>query len=103
MPEGDWRVELANKAATVSGFVKMLTTTITFGATAAGAPVLAAMSDLAEQLASEAKWTVRNRRIHPAVVTGPYVTWSSVTQPALMGAWTAAPTPSACWSSFLAI
>ena len=72
IPEGDWRAELAKRIAAVSGFVKMLTTTITFGATAAGAPVLAAMTDLATQLASEARWTVRNRRIHPAVVTGPW-------------------------------
>jgi hypothetical protein len=72
IPEGDWRAELAKRIAAVSGFVKMLTTTIEFGATTAGAPVLAAMTDLATQLASEARWTVRNRRIHPAVVTGPW-------------------------------
>ncbi len=30
------------------------------------------MGDVAEQLASEAKWTVNNKRIHPAVVTGPW-------------------------------
>jgi Tn3 transposase DDE domain len=72
IPDGDWRAELAKRIAAVSGFVKILTTTIEFGATAAGAPVLAAMTDLATQLASEARWTVRNRRIHPAAVTGPW-------------------------------
>lgn len=41
--DGNWRAELAKRIAAVSGFVKMLTTTIEFGATAAGAPVLAAM------------------------------------------------------------
>lgn len=44
VPEGDWRAELATKTATVVGFVKMLTTTITFGATAGGEQVLAAMT-----------------------------------------------------------
>jgi TnpA family transposase len=72
IPDGNWRAELAKRIAAVSGFVKMLTTTIEFGATAAGAPMLAAMTDLGEQLASEARWTVRNRRIHPEVVTGPW-------------------------------
>lgn len=41
--------------ATVTGFVKMLTTTIDFGATIEGAPVLAAMGDLAVALGSELK------------------------------------------------
>jgi hypothetical protein len=72
IPEGNWRAELAKRITAVSGFVKVLTSTITFGATATGAPVLAAMTDLGEQLASEARWTVRNRRVHPAVVTGPW-------------------------------
>ena len=72
IPDGNWRAELTQRIAAVSGFVKLLTSTIEFGATAAGAPVLAAMTDLGQQLASEARWTVRNRRIHPAVVTGPW-------------------------------
>ncbi|MEO3863255.1 Tn3 family transposase [Acrocarpospora sp. B8E8] len=71
-PEGDWRSELAKRIATVSGFVKMLTPTISFGATAEGAPVLAAMTDLAEQLDSSALWRVKNNRIHPGVVPGPW-------------------------------
>lgn len=72
VPEGDWRAELADKTATVVGFAKMLTTTITFGATVEGAAVLAAMTALGEQLASEARWTAKKPRIHPQVVTGPW-------------------------------
>ncbi|MBT2235460.1 hypothetical protein [Nonomuraea sp. NEAU-A123] len=45
----------------------MLTTTITFGANARGAPVLAAMTALGEQLGTEARWSVKNPRIHPQV------------------------------------
>jgi len=72
LPEGDWRAGLADKTATVVGFVKMLTTTITFGATVEAATVLAAMTALGEQLASEARWSTKNPRIHPQVVTGPW-------------------------------
>ncbi|MER5323157.1 hypothetical protein [Streptosporangium roseum] len=72
MPEGDWRAELAKKSATVVGLCRMLTATITFGANAQGAPVLAAMTALGEQLATEARWSVKNPRIHPQVVTGPW-------------------------------
>jgi len=72
VPEGDWRAELARRTATVTGFCKMLTATITFGATAEGAPVLAAMTALGEQLASDARWSTKNPRIHPHVVTGPW-------------------------------
>jgi hypothetical protein len=50
----------------------MLTSTITFGANAQGAPVLAAMRALGEQLATDAKWSTKNPRIHPTVVTGPW-------------------------------
>ena len=71
--DGQWRSELAGRRiATVSGFVKTLTATITFGATGEGAPVLAAMRDLGEQLASSAQWSVRNPRIHAQVVPGPW-------------------------------
>ena len=72
VPEGDWRAGLARRTATVSGFCKMLTTAITFGATAEGALVLAAMTALGEQLASDARWSTKNPRIHPHVVTGPW-------------------------------
>jgi hypothetical protein len=50
----------------------MLTSTIEFGANAEGAPVLAAMKALGEQLAAEARWSTKNPRIHPKVVTGPW-------------------------------
>jgi hypothetical protein len=50
----------------------MLTATITFGANAQGAPALAAMTTLGEQLATDTRWTARNPRIHPQVVTGPW-------------------------------
>jgi hypothetical protein len=72
LPEPDWRAELARRTATVAGLCKMLTATITFGANARGAPVLAAMTALGEQLAADTRWTARNPRIHPQVVTGPW-------------------------------
>src|SRR5271166_4350459 len=50
----------------------MLTATITFGANAQGVPVLAAMTALGEQLATDARWSVKNPRIHPQVVAGPW-------------------------------
>jgi hypothetical protein len=52
--------------------VALLTATITFGANAQGAPVLAAMTALGEQLATDTRWTAGNPRIHPQVVTGPW-------------------------------
>ena len=72
LPEADWRAELAKKTAMVAGLCRMLTATITFGANAQGAPVLAAMTALGEQLATDARWSVKNPRIHPQVVTGPW-------------------------------
>ena len=50
----------------------MLTATITFGANAQGARVLAAMTALGEQLATDTRWTTGNPRIRPQVVTGPW-------------------------------
>ena len=50
----------------------MLTATIAFGANAQGARVLAAMTALGEQLATDARWTTGNPRIRPQVVTGPW-------------------------------
>ena len=41
----------------------MLTATIDFRANAQGAPVLAAMTALAEQLAIRARWTARTRAL----------------------------------------
>lgn len=72
LPEPDWRAELAKKTHAVVGLCKMLTATITFGANAQGAPVLAAMTALGEQLAGDTRWTAGNPRIHPQVVTGPW-------------------------------
>ncbi|MEV0315552.1 hypothetical protein [Nonomuraea fuscirosea] len=72
VPEGDWRAEPVKKASTVVGLCRMLTATITFGANARGAPVLAAMIALGEQLGTEARWSVKNPRTHPQVVTGPW-------------------------------
>jgi hypothetical protein len=72
LPEPDWRAELAKKTHAVVGLRKMLTATITFGASAQGAPALAAMTALGEQLATDTRWTARNPRIHPPVVTGPW-------------------------------
>jgi len=72
LPEADWRAELAKKTHAVVGLCKMLTATITFGANAQGAPVLAAMTALGEQLATDTRWTAGNPRIHPQVVTGPW-------------------------------
>jgi hypothetical protein len=65
LPEPDWRAELAKKTHAVVGLCRMLTSTIEFGANAEGAPVLAAMKALGEQLAAEARWSTKNPRIHP--------------------------------------
>ena len=70
LPEPDWRAELAKKTRAVVGRCRMLTSTIEFDAE--GAPVLAAMKALGEQLAAEARWSTKNPRIHPKVVTGPW-------------------------------
>ena len=72
LPEADWRAELAKKTAMVAGLCRMLTATITFGANAQGAPVLAAMTALGGQLATDARWSMKNPRIYPQVVTGPW-------------------------------
>lgn len=72
VPEGDWRAELAGKTATVVGLLKTLTATITFGATAEGIGVLAAMTALGEQLVTDTRWNTKNPLIHPKVVPGPW-------------------------------
>ncbi len=72
LPEPDWRAELPKKTHAVVGLCRMLTSTIEFGANAEGAPVLAAMKALGEQLAAETRWSTKNPRIHPEVVTGPW-------------------------------
>ena len=50
----------------------MLTATITFGATAEGVPVLAAVTALGEQLAADTRWNARNPLIRPEGVPGPW-------------------------------
>ena len=47
----DWRAELLSRYQTVIGFLKVLPAVISFGATAEGAPVLAAMRALPDVLA----------------------------------------------------
>jgi len=49
--DGGWRAEMASRYPTVSGFIKMLTGVIEFGANAEGAAVLAAMQRLPDALA----------------------------------------------------
>ena len=56
----DWRAELLSRYQTVIGFLKVLPAVISFGATAEGAPVLAAMQALPGVLA------YRSRLPHPA-------------------------------------
>lgn len=51
----DWRTELVKRFPTVSGFSKVLTQVITFGANAEGARVLAAMTGLADVLAHRSR------------------------------------------------
>lgn len=51
----DWRTELVKRFPTVSGFLKVLTQVITFGANAEGAPVLAAMTRVADVLAHRSR------------------------------------------------
>src|SRR5438552_2058378 len=49
--DDDWRAELTGRYQTVVGFLKLLPEVITFGATAEGTPVLAAMRALPGVLA----------------------------------------------------
>jgi len=51
----DWRTGLLGRYQTVAGFLKMLPSVISFGATAEGAPVLAAMRALPDVLAYRGK------------------------------------------------
>jgi hypothetical protein len=97
LPGPDWRAELAKTTHAVVGLCKMLTAT--FGANAQGAPVLAAMTALGEQLATDTRWTAGNPRIYPQVVTGPWKHLVFGIPPGTTGRSTAAPTSSACWSS----
>jgi hypothetical protein len=97
LPEPDWRAELAKKTRAVVGRCRMLTSTIEFDAE--GAPVLAAMKALGEQQAAEARWSTKNPRPPPKVVTR-HKHLAFRPPPGRTGRWTAAPISSACWSNF---
>jgi hypothetical protein len=71
----DWRAELLGRYPTVSGFPKMLPAVISFGASAEGAPVLAAMRALPDVLAYRSRLPaplIPGRLIDAEVVSGPW-------------------------------
>jgi Tn3 transposase DDE domain len=71
----DWRAGLLSRYQTVIGFLKLLPAVISFGATAEGAPVLAAMQALSDVLAHRSRLAaplVPGRLIKAGVVTGPW-------------------------------
>jgi len=71
----DWRTELVKRFPTVSGFLKVLTQVITFGANAEGAPVLAAMTGVADVLAHRSRLAaplIGGHLIDVPVVSGPW-------------------------------
>jgi hypothetical protein len=71
----DWRAGLPGRYQTVSGFLKLLPSVISFGATAEGAPVLAAMRALPTVLAHRSRRPaplIPGRLIDAEVVSGPW-------------------------------
>ena len=72
----DWRAELAGRISTASGFVRLLTSVIAFGANAEGEQVLKAMQALPDVLAHRARKSpaslVPGTLIDAAVVSGPW-------------------------------
>ena len=73
-PDG-WRAELLGRYQTVAGFLKLLPWVISFGATAEGVPVLAAMRTLPDVLAYRGKLPaplIPGRLIDEGVVNGPW-------------------------------
>jgi TnpA family transposase len=73
-PDG-WRTGLPGRYPTVAGFLKLLPSVISFGATAEGAPVLAAMRALPDVLAYRGKLPaplIPGRLIDDGVVNGPW-------------------------------
>ena len=71
----DWRTELVKRFPTVSGFLKVLTQVIRFGANAEGAPVLAAMTGVADVLAHRSRLAaplIGGHLIDVPVVSGPW-------------------------------
>jgi hypothetical protein len=71
----DWQAGLLSRYPTVTGFLKLLPSVISFGATAEGAPVLAAMRALPDVLAYRSRLPaplIPGRLIEAGVVTGPW-------------------------------
>ena len=71
----DWRAELLGRYQTAAGFLKLLPSAISFGATAVGAPVLAPMRALPDVLAYRGKLPallIPGRLIDEGVVNGPW-------------------------------
>ena len=71
----DWRAGLLGRYPTVAGFLKLLPSVISFGATAEGAPVLAAMRALPDVLAYRGKLPaplIPGRLIDEGAVNGPW-------------------------------
>ena len=71
----DWRAALPARYTAVSGFLKMLPAMIEFGASAEGAPVLAAMRALPDVLAHRSRLPaplIPGRLIDAGVVNGPW-------------------------------
>jgi uncharacterized protein DUF4158 len=71
----DWRTELLGRYQTVTGLLKLLPSVISFGATAEGAPVLAAMRALPGVLAYRSRLPaplIPGRLIDDGVVAGPW-------------------------------
>jgi len=71
----DWRAALPARYPAVSGFLKMLPAVIEFGASAEGAPVLAAMRALPDVLAYRSRLPaplIPGRLIDAGVVNGPW-------------------------------
>lgn len=68
--DGAMRAELATRIATVSGFLKLLTEVITFGANAEAAPVLAAMQAVPRLLDGRRSRRPTAADIDPTLVTG---------------------------------
>lgn len=71
----DWRSELVKRFPTVSGFLKVLTQVVVFGANAEGAQVLAAMTALPAALAHRSRLSaplIPEDLIDAGVVSGPW-------------------------------
>jgi len=71
----DWRAELLGRYSTVTGFLKLLSQVICFGANAEGAPVLTAMQTLPEVLGYRSRLPaplLPGHLINAGVVNGPW-------------------------------